>query len=138
MLPPKPDWQTPVQSITPNNKGDSGLGSSIDATAPGYTSTESNHNRDANPLETTLMVVAPVGENDPFVVEVATIMEDMELSMQRYVQEVMNTLLLHYYITGGMGRPSRCCYILPYISNHHFAHPPLLKPLDHIFFACNL
>ena len=129
MLPPKPDWQTPIQSIMPDDEGDSRLGSSLDATALGNTSTESNHNRDANPLETTLTAVTPVSENDPFVVEVATIMEDMESSMQRYVQEVTNTLLLHYYITGVMGRPSSCCYILPYISNHHMAHPPLLMPL---------
>ena len=93
MLLPKPNWQTPVQSITPNNEGDSRLSSSIDATAPSNTSTESDHNRDANPLETTSMAVAPVGENDPFVVEVATIMEDVESSVQWYVQEMMKTVL---------------------------------------------
>ena len=86
---PKPDWQ----SVMPDNKGDSGLSSSVDATALGNTSTESDHNRDATPPKTTLMAVAPVGENDPFVVEVATIMEDVVSSVQRYVQEVAQMVL---------------------------------------------
>ena len=93
MLPTKPDQQNPVQSIKPDNEGDSGLGSSLDAMAPGNSSTESDHNRDANPPETTSMTVAPVSENDPFLVEVTTIMEDVELSVQRYVQEMTKTVL---------------------------------------------
>ena len=92
---PKPDWQTPIQSIAPDNEGDCGLGSSIDATVPGNTSTESDHNRDATPLETTSMAVAPVSENDPFVVEVATIMEDVESFVQWYVQGMTKMVLQH-------------------------------------------
>ena len=116
MLPLKPDQQTPIQSITPNDEGDSGLGSSVDATALGNTSTESDHNRDANPPETTLTAVAPVGKNDPFVVEVATIMEDVESSIQWYVQEVTKTVLQNL---GGVEMTSYLTSLVPGSTSRH-------------------
>ena len=80
-----------VQGVKPDDKGYSGLSSSIDATAPGSSSTETNHNRDANPPETTSMAVAPLSEDDPFLIEVTTIMEDVESLAKMYIQEMTKT-----------------------------------------------
>ena len=82
-----------VQCAKPDNEGDSRLSSFVDAMAPGGSSTETDRNRDANPPESTSTTVAQLGENDPFLIEVTTIMEDMESSVKTYVQEMTKTVL---------------------------------------------
>ena len=79
MLPKKP-----IPHVKPDDEDDSRLGSSIDATAPGSSSTETECNRDANPPEITSMTVAQLGEDDPFLIEVTTIMEDVESSVKTF------------------------------------------------------
>ena len=56
---------------------------------------ETDHNRDANPPATTSMTVAQFGENDPFLIEVTTIMADMESLVKAYVHE-MKEMVLQY------------------------------------------
>ena len=93
MLLVKPDQQKPFQSVSPSDEDDSRLSSSVDAMAPANTSMGSNQNRDANPLETTLMTVTPVSKDGPFLVEITAIMEDVESSVQWYIQEMIKTVL---------------------------------------------
>ena len=83
----------PVQSVKSDDDGDSGLSSSMDTTAPGSSSTETDSNRDNNPPETTSTTVAPLGKDDPFLIEVTTIMEDVESLVKKDVQEMMKMVL---------------------------------------------
>ena len=75
----------PVLGVKPDGKDDSGLGSSIDAMTPGSSSTETDCNNTTNPLQITSMTVAQLSEDDPFLIEVTTIMEDVESSVKWYV-----------------------------------------------------
>ena len=83
----------PVQAVKPNNKNDSGLGTSMGATAPGGSSTKTDHN---TPLDATSTADTLLSENDPFLIEVTSIMEDVESSVERYVQQMMKTVLQHF------------------------------------------
>ena len=77
-----------VEAIKPNDEDDSGVSSSIGA-VPSGSLAKTNHNTP----DATLTANAPLSENDPFFIEVTSIMEDVELSVGKYIQEMTKTVL---------------------------------------------
>ena len=78
-----------VEAVKPNDEDDSGVSSSIGAVPSGLLA-KTNHN---TPPDATLMANAPLSKNDPFFIEVTSIMEDVESSVGKYIQEMMKTVL---------------------------------------------
>ena len=74
-----------VQAVKPNDEDDSSINSSICAAAPGGSSTKTDCN---TPPDATSMANAPLSESNPFFIEVTSIMEDVESSVGKYIQEM--------------------------------------------------
>ena len=84
-----------VQAVKPNNDDDSSISSSIGTAASGKLSTKTDRN---TLLDATSMANVSLSKNDPFLIEVASIMEDVELLVGKYVHEMMMTVL--WYMGG--------------------------------------
>ena len=79
-----------IQAVRPNDEDDSGIGSSIGTAVLSNSLTNTDHN---TPPDATSKANAPLSESDPFLIEVASIMEDVESLVGKYVQEMTKTVL---------------------------------------------